>query len=66
MSCRDCLNFANEPGWIETMIPGLAVFGSARASVCGDDGICTEHDIVVSADDYCERFAPRLTPGRQD
>jgi hypothetical protein len=65
MSCRDCVSFINEPGRIEMMIPGLAVLGSARASVWANDGICTEHDIMVGANDCCDRFAPRSMPDRR-
>ena len=64
MSCRDCTRFVNEPKQIEAMLPGLAVLGSARASVRGDDGICTEHDRVVSADDECEKFQARIKSDR--
>jgi len=29
---------------------------SEHASVRKDDGICAEHDIYLSADQWCERF----------
>lgn len=61
MTCGRCLHFIDEPARIEAMIPGLTTFGSARASVRADDGICGIHDLIVSARDGCGRFAPRLT-----
>ena len=63
MNCGACRHFEDDPARIEALIPGLAVMGSARASVRSDDGICREHDLIVSARDSCERFAARLTAG---
>jgi len=66
MTCGICTHFVDEPGRIEAMIPGLTTMGSARASVRADDGICLVHDLIVTARDSCDRFAPRLKedPGR--
>ena len=57
-SCRDCRHFVNDPADIEAMIPGLTAMGSARASVRASDGICAVHDLMVSARDSCDQFAP--------
>jgi hypothetical protein len=63
MTCRDCQHFVSEPNGIEAMIPGLTVMGSARASVRSDDGICTAHDVMVSARYCCDRFSPCVGQG---
>jgi hypothetical protein len=65
-TCADCAHFVNEPRRIEALIPGLTAMGSARASVRADDGICGVHDLMVTAHDRCDRFAPRskVDPGR--
>ena len=60
MTCAQCAHFLDDPAAIEAMIPGLTAMGSARASVRGDDGLCTAHDRMASARDWCERFAPRV------
>jgi hypothetical protein len=64
MTCRGCAHFVDEPARIEAMIPGLTAMGSARASVRADDGICTVHDLVVTALDCCDRFSPRIKEDR--
>jgi hypothetical protein len=61
MTCGGCAHFVDEPARIEAMIPGLATMGSARASVLANDGICTVHDLIVSARDRCDRFSPLLS-----
>lgn len=63
MTCARCVRFVDQPERIEALIPGLRVMGSARASVRAEDGICLEHDRIVSARDRCDRFAARPTPG---
>lgn len=64
MNCGGCTHFVDEPARIEAMIPGLTTMGSARASVFANDGICTEHDLIVSARDGCDRFSPRVKEDR--
>jgi hypothetical protein len=65
MTCVRCASFVNEPASIEALIPGLTAMGSAWASVRSDDGICTVHDLMVSARDTCGRFTRRLTEDRR-
>ncbi len=60
MTCGACRHFEDDPVRIEALIPGLTAMGSARASVRSDDGICGEHDLIVSARDCCGRFAAGL------
>jgi hypothetical protein len=62
MTCDVCAHFVNTATRIEAMIPGLTTMGSARASVRADDGICGVHDLIVTARDRCDQFAPRSGP----
>jgi len=66
MTCAGCAHFVDDPARIEAMVPGLTVMGSAYASVRSDDGICLEHDLIVSARDVCARFSaiPTADPAR--
>jgi hypothetical protein len=57
-TCRRCARFIGDAARIEALIPGLTAMGSARASVRSDDGICTTHDIIVTARDTCGMFTP--------
>ena len=65
-TCLRCSQFENDPTRIESMIPGLSTFGSARASVGADNGICLVHDRIVTARDWCARFSERLPTNRPD
>lgn len=56
--CMDCAHFRNSPEYLEAVIPGLKTMSSGHASVRNDDGICTLHDLYLSANAYCEQFAP--------
>jgi hypothetical protein len=60
-TCRACLHFRNDPGWIESVVTGLATMGSAWGSTRADDGICLRHDRFTSADGGCAGFAGRAT-----
>jgi len=66
MTCVTCRHFEDDPDRIEALLPDLTAMGSARASVRSDDGICSEHDMIVSARDSCGRFAARaVANGKQ-
>jgi hypothetical protein len=43
---------------MERVYPGLNTLSSGNASVRKDDGICTLHDLYLSANAHCEQFAP--------
>ena len=55
--CMNCVNFSNSPEYLEGVYPGLNVMSSGYASVRRDDGICTLHDLYLSADSHCGQFA---------
>mgnify|MGYP006909078322 CR=1 FL=1 len=54
--CLDCRHFRNSPQYLESVYKGMSTMSSAHASVRKDDGICLEHDIYLSADQWCKRF----------
>jgi hypothetical protein len=54
--CMICAHFRNSPEYLESVIPGLKTMSSGHASVRKDDGICTMHDLYLSANAYCEQF----------
>jgi len=54
--CQNCKYFQNEPSLIETVYPGLTVMSSGFASVRDQDGICSHHQLYLSAWDSCEEF----------
>ena len=60
MNCVVCVHFVNDPAAIEAMIPGLAILGSARASVRANDGFCVLHDRMADPEDSCGGFSRRL------
>lgn len=55
-TCMHCAHFSNDPQYLERMIPGWKVMGSAHGSVRKDDGICAVHDVYLSAHNSCEQF----------
>lgn len=55
--CFDCTHFRNSPEYIERVYPGIKTMSSGHASVRKDDGICTLHDLYLSAAAHCEQFA---------
>jgi hypothetical protein len=57
--CLHCVHFRNSPAYLESAYKGLTAFGSAYASVRGDDGICLLKDLYLSADAWCEAFEKR-------
>jgi hypothetical protein len=66
--CGSCAHFRNDPGYLETLFPGLTSLSSADASVRGDDGHCRRHDRYLGAGWSCADFrcAPEIavTPAR--
>jgi hypothetical protein len=54
--CRACTHFRNDPATIASEIQGLASFGSAHASVRGDDGLCQRHDKYLGPGWVCADF----------
>ena len=60
-TCRQCAFFIDDPAAIERELPGIAILGSAYASVRGSAGVCTEFDRfmdpIPAAD--CPAFTPR-------
>ncbi len=59
--CRDCAHFQNDPSYIEKTYPGLTTMSSGFASVRDQDGVCSLHQIYLSAKDSCPRYkSPQL------
>jgi hypothetical protein len=56
--CLHCSHFRNGPDYLESIFKGLNCLSSGWASVRKDDGVCLEHDLYLSAGDWCDRFAP--------
>ncbi|RMG31374.1 MAG: hypothetical protein D6721_01205 [Gammaproteobacteria bacterium] len=54
--CRHCRHFRNDADYLEAVLPGLQVMGSARASVRAEDGICVRHQLYLSARCSCAGF----------
>jgi len=59
--CSTCVNFCNDPVYLERVMPGLTSMGSAHASVRADDGVCSLHDRYLSARSSCANFVPFKT-----
>jgi len=55
-TCQHCIYFKNDPAYIETTYPGLTVMSSGFASVRDKDGVCSYHQIYLSAGDSCTHF----------
>jgi hypothetical protein len=58
--CQACRYFRNDPAYIEAAFKGLTSFSSGYASARADDGLCTLHDLYLSADSTCSHFNPRV------
>jgi hypothetical protein len=54
--CETCKYFRNDPAYIEAAFRGLTSFSSGYASARAEDGLCTQHDMYLSADCYCPRY----------
>jgi hypothetical protein len=54
--CGACVNFCNDPAYLEKAMPGLASLSSAHASVRAEDGVCQLHDRYLSARSSCVHF----------
>jgi hypothetical protein len=57
--CGTCRHFRNDPAYIEKAFAGLTSFSSGHASVRGNDGLCVEHDLYLSPNSTCPRYAVR-------
>jgi hypothetical protein len=54
--CGTCGHFRNDPAYIEAAFKGMTSFSSGYASARANDGLCTQHDLYLSADSYCPRY----------
>src|ERR1700744_3326009 len=52
-SCQSCVHFKNDPVLIENVYPGLTTMSSGFASVRAGDGLCSHHQLYLSARDSC-------------
>jgi hypothetical protein len=59
--CQACRHFRNDPAYIEAAFKGLTSFSSGYASARADDGLCTLHDLYLSADSTCSCFDPKVS-----
>jgi hypothetical protein len=55
--CFGCTHFGNSPEYLERIYPGIKTMSSGHASVRKDDGICSLHDLYLSADAHCDQYA---------
>jgi hypothetical protein len=53
-ACRTCRHFEQQPGVIESMLPGLSALSSAHASVRAEDGICALRDRYAAESSSCD------------
>ena len=54
--CETCRHFRNDPAYIEEAFRGLTSFSSGYASARAEDGLCTKHDLYLSADCQCPDY----------
>ena len=59
--CQGCAHFRNDPALIEAVYPGLTTMSSGFASVRDCDGICSFHQLYLSARDSCQSFTSRTS-----
>jgi hypothetical protein len=57
--CEQCMYFQNQPALVEEAYPGLTAMSSGFASVRNRDGLCSYHELYLSAGDSCSCFASR-------
>jgi hypothetical protein len=55
-ACGSCAHFRNDPGYLESAIPGWTALGSAYGSTRAEDGICELRGIFQSASQWCASF----------
>jgi len=53
IGCQQCAHFQNDPAHIEKVFPGLTTMSSGFASVRDRDGLCTYHQLYLSATHSC-------------
>lgn len=56
VACQNCVHFQNDPAYIEAVYPGLTIMSSGFASVRDRDGLCTYHQLYLSANDSCSHL----------
>jgi len=54
--CETCRHFRNDPAYIEAAFRGLTSFSSGYGSARAEDGLCTFHDLYLSADCHCPHY----------
>ncbi len=59
--CFGCTHFSNSPEFMERIYPGIKTMSSGHASVRKDDGICSLHDLYLSADAHCDQYSAEGT-----
>ena len=57
--CETCKHFRNDPARIEERFRGLTSFSTGYTSARADDGLCTKHDLYLSADCTCPRYVAK-------
>lgn len=55
-SCQRCVHFKNDPVLVENTFPGLTTMSSGFASVRDKDGLCSYHQLYLSARDSCPQI----------
>ena len=64
LRCGRCRFFVGEPRALEQAIPGLGILSSGYGSVRDDTGLCSRHDMFVTAGNKaCIEFAPSASDG---
>ncbi len=54
--CERCKHFRNDPAYIEAAFKGLTSFSSGYGSARAEDGLCTFHNLYLSADCQCPHY----------
>ncbi len=54
--CTACGHFVDDPFELERALPGLSSLSSGLASVRGDTGLCTAHEMLTVPIPACGRF----------
>ncbi len=58
-SCQSCRYFNDDRASLEDSLPGLAILGSAWASVRGHAGLCECHQVFMEPGAACADYEPR-------
>jgi hypothetical protein len=57
-TCRDCINFRNDPAELEFAIAGMTSLSSAYIAARGEDGLCIKRDRYVGPAARCSDYEP--------